>query len=45
MHKFVENLQTQRVRKENGETGRIREEALRVLSRGNFSFSVPYDLA
>lgn len=33
MRKFVENLQTQRVRKENGEIGRNPEEAPRVLSR------------
>lgn len=32
MRKFVENLQTQRVRKENGEIGRNPEKALRVLS-------------
>ena len=31
MRKFVENLQTPRVRKENGEIGRNPEEAQRVL--------------
>ena len=41
MRKFVENLQTQRVRKENGEIGRNPEEAQRVLSRSKFLLFLP----